>query len=108
MSCLPSLLLRAATKKSIFSISYSSIPGPEKIITGGFGGECSLVEANFAHGLSPDSLGLAISTLTFAGKLRMTLFVDRNLMGGRRDKANIFVDCLMEEWRELQKCALRE
>lgn len=56
ISNLPSPILRAATRKSCFSASYSTVPGPDKVVSGGLGG-CDLIEANFTHGLGSDSLG---------------------------------------------------
>ncbi len=56
ISNLPNLILRAVTRKSCFSASYSTVTGPDKIVRGGLGG-CDLIEANFTHGLGSDSLG---------------------------------------------------
>ncbi|CAL8125035.1 unnamed protein product [Orchesella dallaii] len=98
----PSKVFREITRKCIFSTSYSTIPGPEKILKlKGFPG-CEMIEANFAHGMASDSLGLGFSTITFNGNMRMTIFVEKNLVESR-EFAQQIIECIMDEYLEMRQ-----
>ncbi|CAL8125044.1 unnamed protein product [Orchesella dallaii] len=102
LSFLPLKLMRTLTKKSVFSTAYSTLPGPTQPLGIKSG---RLYEVNFTYGTGAASLGLCFSSITYLGRLRMTIFVDKNLVGSW-DQAEQLIECLTEEYKNLCKGVL--
>lgn len=48
---------------------------------------------------------MGITSVMYNGKLRLTLFIDRNLVNDKREKAVEIAQCFVEEYLELKKNA---